>query len=272
MHAERDASGRFIPPLMSAWQPGDCTANELVQQHHKRGVEKVIVLDPPEIAFELADVFGDFVVPVPQVDMDKTTADEIGRLLTRGARGIKFICPMHSYGDNRYFPLYKVICDCNAMAVFHTGNLSDELHRPGAVLGRDDFVDITDMRPAAIDRVARAFPDMKVVMAHFGNPWWEEAWTVIKAHKNVYADFSGATAKIKSMSMWSDLFAPNGRLHVQSVRKLCFGSDATYFVPNVFGYDSMIEFYDRFYEALAIPDELRLLIDRLNILSLCGCC
>jgi len=40
---------------------GDPAAH--VKEHNKRGTEKVILLDPPEIAFELKRLFGDFVLP-----------------------------------------------------------------------------------------------------------------------------------------------------------------------------------------------------------------
>jgi predicted TIM-barrel fold metal-dependent hydrolase len=270
MHAEKDALGRFRPPLMSAWRPDMGNPKELIRQHSERGVEKVLVLDPPEVAFELQAIFGEFVVPIPQVDMDRILPEEIDRLLARGGRGIKFICPMHSYGDNRYFPLYDVIRKRGLLAIFHTGTLADGLFKPGGVLGREDFVDITHMRPAALDRIARALPDLKILMAHFGNPWWEEAWTVLKSHKNIYADLSGGTARAKSMAMWRELFAPNGRLHTASAGKLCFASDATHFSPGQFGYSVHIEFYERLYEALQLPNDLRLKIDRENILHLIG--
>ena len=270
IHAERDEQGRFLPPLMTSWRPHHGSPCELIKQHNERGLEKVVVLDPVEIAFELKEIFGDFVVPVPMIDMDETTPEETDRLLFRGARGIKFIAPMHSYGDNRYFPLYEVIRNHRALAVFHTGYLANDLFGPGGLLGREDYVDITHMRPAALDRIARAFPDLKVLMAHFGNPWWEECWTVLKSHKNVYADFSGGTACTKSMAMWKEMFAPNGQLHVASVSKLCFASDATHFLPDSFDYLKIVDFYQRFYDALGVPAELRQRIDRENTLALIG--
>jgi len=270
MHAERDDLGGFRPPLMSSWGPDRGDPRGLIRQHGERGIEKVLVLDPPEVAFELQAIFGEFAIPIPQIDMDRAFPADIDRLLSRGGRGIKFICPMHSYGDNRYFPLYEVLRNRGMLAVFHTGTLADGLFKPKGVLGREDYVDITHMRPAALDRIARAFPDLKILMAHFGNPWWEEAWTVLKSHRNIYADFSGGTARAKSMAMWRELFAPNGKLHTASASKLCFASDSTHFIPGQFGYTAMIEFYERFYETLQLPAELRLRIDRENILHLIG--
>jgi len=268
MHAERDAQGRLRPPLVTCWRSEYGSPQELVRQHNERGLEKVVVLDPAEVAFELKDMFGDFVVPAPMVNMERTTAEDIDRLLSRGAPAIKFIAPMHSYGDNRYFPLYEVIRDRRALAIFHTGYLSGGLHEPGGVLSTDDHVDITHMRPAALDRIARAFGDLKILMAHFGNPWWEEAWTVLKSNRNIYAELSGGTAMYKSMDMWRTLFRPNGNLHVASVKKLCFGTDVTPFLPDRFDYLAAFEFHERFCDALGVPEEIRARIARENIVEL----
>jgi len=270
MHASRNAQGHYVGPISACWRPGEWDAEQLVRQHRERGVERVLLLDPPEVAFQMAAWFPEFVIPVPMVDMDRLTPADVETLLARGAAGLKFIAPMHSYGANRYFPLYEVLCDRRALAVFHTGYLADALFAPRRALGREDYVDITHMRPAAVDRIARAFPALKILMAHFGNPWWEEAWKMISSHANIYADFSGGTAYRRSLNMWREMFAPNGRLDTAAIGKLCFASDVTHFEPERYEYLPYIEFYERFYEALQVPAELRQKVDRETILTLLG--
>jgi len=44
---------------------------------------------------------------------------------------------------------YKSTCDCGGLAVFHTGFLGSGLFGPGALLEREDDVDINHLRPAA---------------------------------------------------------------------------------------------------------------------------
>ncbi|MEI6165634.1 MAG: amidohydrolase family protein [bacterium] len=268
MHAELNDKGRRIPPVVSGWKSTDGSPEAHVREHNKHGIDKVLLLDPPNVVFEMKQVFGDFVMPCPQVEMDKSSPAEIASLLDRGAVGIKFIAPMHPYGDNRYLPLYEVVRNYRALAVFHTGNLVHEFFDPGGPLARPDWITITHMRPAELDRITRAFPDLKILMAHFGNPWWEEAWTVLKSNKNVYADLSGGTAYMKSMNMWKDLFVPNGTLHEKSVSKLCYAADDSVCHAGYFGYDKFIEFYERFYEALNLPEDIRQKIDRKNIIML----
>ena len=267
MHAELK-DGKRVPPLMSPWKETEVTPEEHVRRHNALGIEKVLLLDPPEITFELKRVFGDFVMPCPQVEMDKSSPEEIAAILARGACGIKFIAPMHPYGDDRYLPLYEVIRDCHALAVFHTGYLSHHFFDPGGVLPRPNWINISDMRPAELDRINRAFPDLKILMAHFGNPWWEEAWTMLKSNNNIYADLSGGTAYQKSMNMWKELFAPNGKLNSKVVSKLCYGADSWMFHVGHFDYQEFLEFYDKLYDELQLPDEIRRKIDRENILML----
>ena len=268
MHAERDENGNLKPPLMPIWKPGD--PEDGIRRSRELGIEKVVLLDPPEVAFDLAKNLSDFCIPAPQVRMDEASPDDIEALFSRGARGIKFIAPLRSYGDNRYFPLYEVVRDHGCAAVFHTGFLAQRFFDPGYLLGREDYIDITHMRPAALDRIARAFPDLKMLMSHFGNPWWEEAWTVLKSNQNIYADLCGGTARTKSMAMWRDLFAPNGQLHTASVEKLCFATDGSPFPSEDTGFAQIIAFHDRLYDELKLPDELRQRIDRENAVTLFG--
>jgi hypothetical protein len=45
--------------------------------------------------------------------------------------------------------------------------------------------------PLAIDDLAFRFPALKIVMAHMGNPWIQDAAEVIFKNENVHADLSG---------------------------------------------------------------------------------
>jgi hypothetical protein len=43
---------------------------------------------------------------------------------------------------------------------------------------------------------------------------WKIAWSV----PNVYADLCGGTAIYRSLTMWTEMFAPNGRLDKRVLR------------------------------------------------------
>lgn len=270
MHADRNADGKLCPPVRPGWTSGKQSPEAYVAQCRELGIEKILVLDPPHVAFAMQAIFGDFILPAPQVDIDRTTPETIRELFQRGACGIKFIAPMHAYGEDRYFPIYDAIRAHGGLAVFHTGYLGMGMFDPGAPLGRQQVVDITHMRPAAIDRIARAFPALKVLMAHFGNPWWEECWKIISSHPNVYADFSGGTAVRRSMRMWSDMFMPDGRPDVAAIAKLCFATDGSYCFQGLKPefVERYTAFYDQFFDVVKMTDDLRDKVNRGNILNL----
>jgi predicted TIM-barrel fold metal-dependent hydrolase len=44
--------------------------------------------------------------------------------------------------------------------------------------------------PLLMDEIAIRFPELRVVMAHMGHPWWRETIVTIRKHPHVYADVS----------------------------------------------------------------------------------
>jgi predicted TIM-barrel fold metal-dependent hydrolase len=42
------------------------------------------------------------------------------------------------------------------------------------------------------DMIARLFPNMTIVLAHMGYPYYIEAWSVAHANANIYLDISGS--------------------------------------------------------------------------------
>jgi predicted TIM-barrel fold metal-dependent hydrolase len=194
--------------------------------------------------------FGDFVIPIARVNMHSCTRGEVERLLDAGCAGIKFIRPRHPYSDERYWPLYDAIEKRRSVAVFHTGYL-------GFGRREDPPVNMAHMRAAEVDCVCRRFPDMKTIMAHFSNPWWEEAWKVSWTRTNIYADLSGGTAFRRSLTMWADTFAPDGRLMADSLAKLTFASDVDFFHGRAHNFQAYIDFYQQLLDRVSAPAALR---------------
>lgn len=46
-------------------------------------------------------------------------------------------------------------------------------------------------QPRYIDAVAADYPDLKIIIAHAGHGWWQEALDLASAKPNLYVDFSG---------------------------------------------------------------------------------
>jgi len=277
-HAERGPDGKLQPPLMLAWNPGEWTPERYLQSSREQGVDRIVMLDAPEITFGLKAVFGDYIIPVPMIDLDIDTPQTVDSLFDRGAVGIKCMAPRQSYGAESYWPIYDVVRSRGGMVTFHTGYLGLEIYEPGGLHQRTHVVDITHMRPASIDRIGRVFPDLRIVMAHFGNPWWDEAFCVIRAHRNIYADFSGGTCLRQPLDCWGHLFAPDGRPDTKALAKLCFGTDAMYCqqqqndgstAAEITGFAAEITgFYERFLDYAQVPEEIRKGIWRETILQL----
>lgn len=82
------------------------------------------------------------------------------------------------------------------------------------------FADLDFAHPRHLDRIATAFPDLKVIMAHIGHPWQIDCIVVIRKHPNVYADISAQFYRPWSYYNAFRLATEWGVLH-----KLLFGSD-----------------------------------------------
>ena len=220
------------------------------------GVAGALLIEDPDPCRVAFTALPDFIIPLPWVDIDKVTVKEIHDCFDWGAKGIKFIDPQFSYGDTRYDPLYRAILERGGVCMFHTGYLS-------GVAIKSRPTDITLMRPAAVDCMARRFPKLSILMAHFGNPWWEEAWKITWSNRNVYSELSGGTARRRSMRMWEDIFCPNGNLDTATLNRLLYATDVEIFeAPGKEGFDLYFEFYDQLFDVIKAPEELREKINR----------
>ncbi|MHB8780063.1 MAG: amidohydrolase family protein, partial [Candidatus Geothermincolia bacterium] len=50
-------------------------------------------------------------------------------------------------------------------------------------------------RPLDVDEVAVDFPELNLIIAHFGWPWYEEAMAVVQRNRNVYFNIAGWAPK-----------------------------------------------------------------------------
>lgn len=123
-------------------------------------------------------------------------------------KGVKFICHLHELepNDKRYYPIYEVAVHFDIPVLHHTGT---HYH-----FGKR----LKYAKPLFIDDVAVDFPSLKLIIAHFGWPWYEEAIAVAMRHQNVFINVAG----------WSPKYYPpifvnyaNGPLR----NKILFGSD-----------------------------------------------
>ena len=141
----------------------------------------------------LAEKFPDFVIPFGYINLGHEDGVAVAReAAAAGFRGMKFIYPARPYDEDEYFPVYEACAKAGMVCLFHTGIVIGTVGKGG--LHGIDFqrpwrVSSNFMRPAHLDRIARAFPDMPIVGAHFGGgAWYEEAAAVTRWNANVYFD------------------------------------------------------------------------------------
>lgn len=113
---------------------------------------------------------------------DKQIQKLVGYLKDGKIHGVKLYPGYEDFYplDEKIFPLYEACQKMGKPVIFHTGMLME------GVPGR-----LKQSHPLNIDCLAHRFPELKIVMAHFGNPWIVDGTAVVLRNKNVYIDLSG---------------------------------------------------------------------------------
>ena len=109
---------------------------------------------------------------------DRDAADEFERALSLGLKGLK-LSPTYQAMDPRSpacRTLYEIACQRDVPVMFHCG---------GAYTGSLEYAD-----PCLLDRVAMDFPRLKIIVAHFGQPYMEQTAILMRKNENVFADLS----------------------------------------------------------------------------------
>jgi predicted TIM-barrel fold metal-dependent hydrolase len=129
---------------------------------------------------------------------------------TLGLRGL-CICPaaqdFHP-SDTRAMAVYERAAALKLPVIFY----------PGTHLSPKTKMEYA--RPHLLDEVARSFPNLKMVISHFGYPWVDEAIVLLGKHQNVYADIAGLLRR-----PWVAYDALVRAHQFQVIDKLLFGSD-----------------------------------------------
>lgn len=86
--------------------------------------------------------------------------------------------------DSLYHPVYELAAQHDLTVAFHTGDTANPA-------GRLKF-----SHPLTVDEVAVRYPQLRLVLCHFGNPWMLDAAEVAKKNPNVYVELSGLAVGI----------------------------------------------------------------------------
>lgn len=117
--------------------------------------------------------------------------------------------------DKKHFGLYAKANELDIPILFHQGTS----------FVPEGFLDAS--RPAALDPIARAFPDLKIIIAHMGHPWVGECISVVRKNQNMYMDLSALGGR-----PWQYYNAMVLAMEYDVTHKIFLGSDFPFFTIN----------------------------------------
>lgn len=236
----------------------DGYVERLLAHYDTLGIRRVVLAEGPPSIATLAghDVFveavrrwPDRVVGFAWLDLDNVRPDDIRRLKDEGFLGLKCICPQRQYNDPLYDLLYETAEKEGMPMLFHLGIVARFATRMR--------VDNNLMRAVYLDTIARMFPDLTIIGAHLGNPWYEEAAMACRWNPNLYFDITGSTLKAKSPEFI-------GRLLWWGNAQKYYASGASPWSKIIFGTDvhfkdaaDVMNDYENLLTTLGVADELR---------------
>ena len=178
---------------------------------------------PNELVAQAAREFPKSFVGFGSVDPLKgdRAVEELDRIADLGLKGVKLHPSLQGFApsDERFWPLYERCQDLGLILLFHTGTSGIGAGQPG---GQGIRIDLA--RPILLDPPAAAFPDLRIIAAHFGYPWHLELLAMALHKTNVYIDISGWAPRHIPSDVMRDL---KGRLQDQFL----FGSDYPFIQP-----------------------------------------
>jgi hypothetical protein len=137
-----------------------------------------------------------------------------------GIVGLKFHPAYQNFFPNdrqRAYPIYERCVEHDIPVLFHTGTT------------RMTRCTIRTCKPEFLDEVATDFPELRIIMTHFGWPWTEEALAVVWRNENVWLDLSGWLARY----VYSTQPIVFHYLNTVAPDKFVFGSDYPAISPKV---------------------------------------
>ncbi|WP_010273159.1 amidohydrolase family protein [Paenibacillus senegalensis] len=237
-------SGPFLAAAQRAWGADfhfACTIDE-----HKAAVAScsgaiVLAVDAPATGFVVPNeyvagyvasspsrLFGFASVDPKRPKASRLLEQAIKELNLKGLKLAPIYQDFHPL-DNICFPLYAKAEELRLPVMWHQGT---------------SFVSegpLEKSRPAALDPIARAFPNLKMIIAHLGHPWVEETISVVRKHPNMYTDISALGSR-----PWQMYNAIILAIEYGIEDKLLFGSDFPFSTPDetlrsLYGLNEMVE-------------------------------
>jgi predicted TIM-barrel fold metal-dependent hydrolase len=216
-------SGAFMEDARRAWGP-DLRLGTTLEEHwaamEQLDAAVVLAFAAPAVGFVVPNDYvasyvaehADKLVGFASVDPNDPDAPAELRsaVADLGLRGLK-LGPIYQQFDplsERAFAVLEVAEELRLPVIWHQGT----------TFVREAPLSLA--RPMVLDDVARQFPALKIVLAHLGHPWIEEAMATIRKHPNLFADVSALETR-----PWQYYNGIIAALEYGVADKLLFGSD-----------------------------------------------
>ena len=199
---------------------------------------------PNEDVIKICAQYPGRMYPLAKIDLWNQAPDpaELHYYAEKGVKGFKFIYPYYEYDHDLYMPIYAEAEKIGLPVLFHTGH-----YRPDPADQIYQRPILRNMDPMTLDRIARSFQNLHIVMAHLGTTVWRvQAAELLKIHANLYADLAGSGSWLAlSAEQLSELLKPLVFVRNKDDRyfdKLVFGSDS--YTSNVWPFTKGIINYE----------------------------
>ncbi|MFA6715698.1 MAG: amidohydrolase family protein [Victivallaceae bacterium] len=202
-----------------------------------------------------AKQYPGILIPFAFVNLwDQIDAGIIDEFAEQGFKGLKCITPYYPYDHDLYMPVYERAEKLKLPILFHTGAFRPNKH--DVIYRRPS---LNNMHPLTLDRIARSFPELKIVMAHLRTTFFrKEAAELVKLHPNLYADLagSGSWMAIQPAELASLLGSCVAEVDpgFSGFKKLLLGSDAYVTAPQII--TDAQKYYEMLLKRIGVPQDI----------------
>jgi predicted TIM-barrel fold metal-dependent hydrolase len=209
----------------------DGELESLLEACDRIGIGKAVIfsMESNDAVLRAAHAHPDRLIPFAYFALGTDAPARVSEFRDAGFRGIKFINPKDAYNSRSYWDVYGRMAEAGLVAIYHLGIVGRRRD------GQPDDHDSNLTRAIHLDHIARCFPTLRLIGAHFGNPWYEEAAMAARWNSNLWFDLSGSTLKAKPPEfiralLWWDRpghpYRPHGDKH--PFDKILFGTDVAH--------------------------------------------
>jgi len=242
---------------------------EFVRAYEEREVIACIVgglfygghdMVPNEEVIKICAQYPGRMYPLAKIQLWDKAPDpaELHYFAEKGVKGFKFIYPYYAYDHDLYMPIYEEAEKIGLPVLFHTGN-----YRPNQADVIYKRPILRNMDPLTLDRIARSFQKLHIVMAHLGTTVWRtQAAELLKIHDNLYSDLGGCGSWMAlSAEQLSELLCPLLFVRDKDDRyfnKLVFGSDS--YTSNTWPFTEGLVNYEMKLKKVGVSENTRNLV------------